>query len=106
MSISERWCRRRTAVVRLVGMSVRIQESDLVFRQQAVFKALGPDDPTAVVVSAGTWPPTLPRWPTERGWPCWPSSKKPNNNNMLKPLTLGRWPTLSLRGVGRLLGWQ
>jgi hypothetical protein len=38
------------------------------------------------------------RWPTERGWPCWPSSKMFNNNNMFKTLTLGRWPTLSFRG--------
>src|SRR5215831_7539670 len=36
-------------------------------------------------------------WPTERGWPCWQPSKMFNNNNMFKPLTLGRWPTLSLR---------
>src|SRR4029453_15264109 len=47
------------------------------------------------------WPPS---WgengqgvSSEKGWPYWPPSKMFNNNNMFKPLTLGRWPTLSLR---------
>jgi hypothetical protein len=35
---------------------------------------------------------------TERGWQCWQPLKNANNNNMDKALTLGRLPTLSLRG--------
>src|SRR5207248_5522809 len=38
------------------------------------------------------------RLPTERRWQCWQTSKKSNKNKHVIALTLGRLPTLSLRG--------